>query len=78
MLRRVVSGAFGIGEGWSVTGRCGHENGPPAFRAGRPVIVERALSGALGLAAVPAVELLHPPGRVEDARLPGVERVADR
>src|SRR4249920_4142124 len=34
--------------------------------------------GALGVAAVPAAELLHPPGRVEDARLPGVERVAHR
>src|SRR5467141_3897508 len=36
------------------------------------------LSGALGVVAVPAAELLHPPGRVEDARLPGVERVAHR
>src|SRR5215471_5536102 len=35
-------------------------------------------SGALGLVAVPAAELLYPPGRVEDARLPGVERVARR
>src|SRR5579859_7696271 len=34
-------------------------------------------SGALD-AAVPAAELLHPPGCVEDARLPGVERVARR
>src|SRR5580658_4063608 len=36
------------------------------------------LSGALGLAAVPAAELLHPAGRVQNARLPGVERVARR
>src|SRR5215470_64956 len=35
-------------------------------------------SGALGVAAIPAAELLHPAGRVEDARLPGVERVARR
>src|SRR5262249_38887314 len=31
-----------------------------------------------GVVAVPAAELLHPAGRVEDARLPGVERVARR
>src|SRR5579859_6305661 len=36
------------------------------------------LSGTPGLVAVPAAELLHPPGRVEDARLPRVERVARR
>src|SRR5689334_21485062 len=36
------------------------------------------LSGARSVAAVPAAELLYPPGRVEDARLPGVERVAQR
>jgi hypothetical protein len=57
-------------------------NGPPGSRAGRPVIAGRASylrsSGALGGAAVPAAELLHPPGGVEDARLPGVERVAHR
>jgi hypothetical protein len=35
-------------------------------------------SGALGVVAIPAAELLHPAGRVEDARLPGVERVARR
>src|ERR1700722_912561 len=35
-------------------------------------------SGALGVVAIAAAELLHPPGRVEDARLPGVERVARR
>src|SRR4029077_4176440 len=35
-------------------------------------------SGALGVVAIPAVELLHPAGRVEDARLPGIERVARR
>src|SRR5512133_318955 len=60
----------------------GHGNGPPAFRIGRPVIPGRTSclrsSGALGVAAVPAAELLHPPGRVEDARLPGVERMAHR
>src|SRR5215469_18704509 len=38
----------------------------------------RGPSGALGLVAVAAAELLHPPGGVEDARLPGVERVAHR
>jgi hypothetical protein len=27
---------------------------------------------------MPAAELFHPPGGVEDARLPGVKRVADR
>src|SRR6266568_1693511 len=52
------------------------------FQNGRPVIAGLASylrsSGALGVAAVPAAELLHPPGRVEDARLPGVERVAHR
>src|SRR5580704_15004563 len=52
------------------------------FTIGRPV--SRGLgsylrsSGALGVVAIPAAELLHPPGRVEDARLPGVERVARR
>src|ERR1700733_7401908 len=35
-------------------------------------------SGARGLVAVAAAELLHAPGGVEDARLPGVERVARR
>src|SRR5215472_3996339 len=35
-------------------------------------------SGALGVVAIPAAELLHPAGRVEDARLPRVERVARR
>src|SRR5215813_11725097 len=35
-------------------------------------------SGARGVVAIPAAELLHPAGRVEDARLPGVERVARR
>src|SRR5262245_9544269 len=36
------------------------------------------VSDALGVVAIPAAELLHPAGRVEDARLPGVERVARR
>ena len=36
------------------------------------------LVNALGVAAIPAAGLLHPAGRVEDARLPGVERVARR
>src|SRR5215472_12484217 len=35
-------------------------------------------SGGLGVVAIPAAELLHPAGRVEDVRLPGVERVARR
>ena len=35
-------------------------------------------SGGLGVVAIPAAELLHPAGRVEDTRLPGVERVARR
>src|SRR5215468_2773891 len=35
-------------------------------------------SGALGVVAIPAAELLHPACRVQDARLPGVERVARR
>jgi dihydrofolate reductase len=63
-----------------VNRRCGHGNGPPGSRAGRPVIAGRTShvrpSGARGLVAIPAAELLHPPGAVEDARLPGVERVA--
>src|SRR5271169_2631405 len=52
------------------------------FRVGRPVsrglTSYRRSSGAVGVAAIPAAELLHPPGRVQDARLPGVERVARR
>jgi hypothetical protein len=55
-------------------------NGPPDFRVGWPVIAEGRSylrsSGALGVVAIPAAELLHPAGRVEDTRLPGVERVA--
>src|SRR5215468_9291494 len=35
-------------------------------------------SGARGVVAIPAAELLHPAGRVEDARLSGVERMARR
>src|SRR5262249_20348495 len=35
-------------------------------------------SGALGVVAITAAELLHPAGRVQDARLPGVKRVARR
>jgi hypothetical protein len=50
------------------------------LHAGRPVIAERTSclrsSGALGAVAIPTAELLHPAGRVKDARLPGVERVA--
>src|SRR5215469_8974911 len=38
----------------------------------------RCSSRALGAVAIPAAELLHPAGGVEDARLPGVERVARR
>jgi hypothetical protein len=52
------------------------------FQSGRPVIAGRTnrlrLSGAFGVAAVAAAELLYPSGRVEDARLPGVERVTRR
>ena len=33
-------------------------------------------SGTLGVVAIPAAELLHPPGRVKDTRLPGVERMS--
>src|SRR5262245_64533675 len=36
------------------------------------------VSDALGVVAIPAAELLHPAGRVENARLPGVEGVARR
>src|ERR1700726_3156465 len=52
------------------------------FQNGRPVLAGLTSylrsSGALRVVAIPAAELLHPPGRVEDARLPGVERVAGR
>ena len=35
-------------------------------------------SGALGVGAIPAADRSRRPGGVEDARLPGTERVADR
>src|SRR5215469_1799781 len=51
---------------------------PRGVRSVRISGCSRGPSGALGLVAVAAAELLYPPGAVEDARLPGVERVARR
>jgi drug/metabolite transporter (DMT)-like permease len=76
---RVTAGRAATATPASTTSRA--QNGPPDSRVGRPVIVGHKLpevSGVLGVVAIPAAELLYPAGRVEDARLPGVERVACR